>query len=109
MAERNKAREAMTIDYEPKEAYFAVRVQNDDMINAHIPPRSIVVFHKQREAQDGDIILALHNGAQVLRYYKTDGNEVYLMGASNNVFPIAVKCKDMFTILGKAVEIRVEV
>lgn len=104
-----KQREFVRVDYEPRDDYFAVRITNDDMKNAHIPNGAVVILHKQRYAKNGDIVLALHNGEQVLRYYKESGEDLYLTPANNELLPVAVKKTDDFLILGKVLEIRVEV
>lgn len=104
-----KQREFVRVDYEPRDEYFAVRVHNDDMKNAHIPKGAIVILHKQSYADNGDIVLAVHNGEQVFRYYKESGESVYLTPANNELLPVIIGSADELLILGKAVEIRVEV
>ena len=102
-------REGVRIDYEPRDEYFVVRVHNDDMKNAHLPKGAVVVIHKQSYADNGDIILAVLNSEMVFRYYKKNGESVYLMPANNEILPCIVGGGDSLLILGKVKEIRIEV
>ncbi len=98
-------RDFLTCDYDN---CLAVRVQNDEMKGAFIPSGAVVVVHKQNTANDGDIILAAHNGAQFFRYYKTNGQTKYLAAANGEIPPVIIGENDDFIILGKVVEIRIE-
>lgn len=87
---------------------LAVRVQNDDMKSAFIPCGAVVVVHKQSTANNGDIVLVAHNGTQYFRYYKTNGQTKYLAAANGEIPPVIIGESDDFIILGKVVEIRIE-
>ena len=95
------------INYKPANEYFALRVFGDSMINAGIKERTILICHKQTYANNGDIVVALYNGAQTVKYYKEDekGNK-YLVPANNNYLPIPITEKDEILILGKVKEAR---
>lgn len=95
------------INYKPANEYFALRVFGDSMINAGIKQNTILICHKQRYANNGDIVVALYNGAQTVKYYKEDekGNK-YLVPANNNYLPIPITEKDEILILGKVKEAR---
>lgn len=108
MTERKK-RETVRIDYGTNTDFFAVRIASNDMKNAHIQKGAIVILHKQSYAQNGEIVLALHNGKLCFRYYVVNGNDLYLTAANNDILPVAVKNTDDFLILGKVCEIRIEV
>ena len=95
-------------DYAPS-GYFAVRITSDELTNAHIPKGAILILQKQRQAVDGDIVLAVHNGKVVFRYYKPRGERLYLTAAHNDILPIAVEKDDDLLVLGKVKEIRFEV
>lgn len=88
---------------------FAVRYDNDSMINANIPRGAVVLVQKQRTAQNGDIILAAHGGGVYIRYYQENDGEKYLIPANNAFLPVVVKAADNFAILGKVIEIRLGV
>ena len=95
------------INYKPANEYFALRVFGDSMINAGIKERTILICHKQTYANNGDIVVALYNSAQTVKYYKEDekGNK-YLVPANNNYLPIPITEKDEILILGKVKEAR---
>ena len=101
-------RQTVSIDYGTSKDFFAIRIVNDDMKNAHVQRGAIVIVHKQRYANDGEIVLALYNGKLLLRYYKESGDDIYLTAANNDILPFIVRNTDDFTILGKICEIRFE-
>lgn len=102
-------RTTVSIDYGTKTEYFAIRVVDDDMINAHFQRGAVVIIRKQRYASDGEIVLVLYNGKVCLRYFKENGEDLYLTAANNEILPVLVRKTDDFTILGKVCEIRFEV
>lgn len=95
------------INHKPKDEYFALKVFGDSMINAGIPDGAILIVHKQSYAESGNIVVALLNNEQTVKYFKTMGNDMYLVPANNNYLPIPIRNTDNFLILGKVVEIRV--
>ena len=95
------------INHRPKEEYFALKVFGDSMINAGIPDGAILIVHKQPYADNGNIVVAFLNGEQTVKYFKTMNEDMYLVPANNNYFPIPIRKTDDFMILGKVVEIRV--
>lgn len=101
-------RQTVSIDYGTSKDFFAIRIVNDDMKNAHVQRGAIVIVHKQRYASDGEIVLVLYNGKLLLRYYKASGDEIYLTAANNDIMPFIVRKTDDFTILGKICEVRFE-
>lgn len=102
------SKDTMQIEYGTNREYFAVRVANEDMKNANINRGAIVVIRKQRFAESGNIVLALHNGKVCFRYYKEQDGEIYLTAANNEILPVLVRKTDNFMILGKACEIRIK-
>ena len=95
------------INHKPKEEFFALRVFGDSMINAGIPDGAILIVHKQSYAENGNIVVAFINGEQTVKYLKFSGDDMYLVPANNNYLPIPVRKTDEFLILGKVVEIRI--
>lgn len=108
VANTQRQRTTVQIDYGGNKEYFAVRVAGDDMVNAHCPKGAILILRKQRFAEDGNAIIALHNGKLRFCFYKTNGKEVYLTAANNNILPVLVQPTDEFIILGKVCEVRQE-
>ncbi len=95
------------INHKPKEEYFALKVFGDSMINAGIPDGAILIVHKQAYAENGNIVVAFLNGEQTVKYLKFMGDDMYLVPANNNYLPIPIRKTDDFLILGKVVEIRI--
>lgn len=95
------------INYKPKEEYFALRVFGDSMINAGIPDGAVLIVHKQSYVENGNIVVAFLNGEHTVKYFKTMEDDIYLVPANNNYLPIPVRKDDEFLILGRVVEIRI--
>lgn len=95
------------ISYRPKEEYFALRVHGQSMKNAGIFDRSVVVCHKQENAESGEIVVAMLNGEQTVKRLKLVDKRIVLMPENPDFDPIFVSEKDELIILGKVVEVRV--
>lgn len=88
--------------------YFYVLIDDDEMINAGIEKESFVLIHKQRYAENGQIIVCSINGKGFLKRYKTTGDLVILLSESQKSEPIILKSKEFdsksTTIIGVAVQ-----
>jgi len=81
---------------------FALKVKGDSMINAGIFEGDVVIVNPQKDANNGEIVVALlDNEATLKRYKRIDGN-ISLMPENDNYSPIAVNKSDNFSIVGKA-------
>ena len=86
------------VEYMPNEETFMLKVKGESMINAGIFNGDNVLVKKQRNAENGDIVVALvDDSATVKTFYKEDG--YYRLQPENDTMdPIIVKeC----SILGK--------
>ena len=68
--------------------YFALRVRGESMLNAGILPGDLVVVHQQREAHNGEIIVALIEDEATVKRLKRKGSEVWLMPENDAYSPI---------------------
>lgn len=96
------------ISRRPAEDYFALRVHGDSMKNVGIVDKSIIVCHKQETAESGEIVVAMLNGEQTVKRLKVHGDNIYLMPENPDFLPIPVTPTDNLVILGKVVELRVD-
>lgn len=96
------------ISRRPAEDYFALRVHGDSMKNVGIVDKSIIVCHKQETAESGEIVVAMLNGEQTVKRLKVHGANIYLMPENPDFLPIPVTPTDDLVILGKVVELRVD-
>ena len=94
------------INREPKDEYFALRVNGESMINAGIHHNSILIVHKQPYAENGNVVVALLNGEQTVKRFKLYGENIFLMPENPAFEPIPVLKGSDFFILGKVVEVR---
>lgn len=85
---------------------FALRVQGESMIKAHIQHNDIVIAKRDATVYSNDIVVALIDGedATVKRYDKKDHK--ILLKPENNNFSIQEYDESRVNILGKVVEIR---
>ena len=68
--------------------YFALRVRGESMLNAGILPGDLVVVHLQREAHNGEIVVArIEDDATVKRLQRRNG-EVWLLPENDAYEPI---------------------
>lgn len=70
---------------------FILRVQGESMINAGIFDGDKIVVHKQENAENGEIVVAMIDGeATVKRFYK-EKNQIRLQPENDFMSPIIVK------------------
>lgn len=88
-------------NYKPANEYFALQVEGESMKNAGIRHGSIVTVHRQDDANDGDIVVALVDSqdATVKRFKKLD-NAIVLMPDNPDYQPIVITPGIEFHILG---------
>jgi len=67
-----------------KEKTFILEVKGDSMIEAHIDEGDLVIAERAQIARDGDIVVAEVDGAWTLKYFKTDGQKIWLRPANKN-------------------------
>jgi len=93
--------------------YFYLRVQGDSMKNIGMVEGSLVLFHKQQYADDGEIVACLVGGdsATVKRFRRAKKN-IYLMPENEEYTPIKLTTDDFESgearILGVACEIKIK-
>jgi repressor LexA len=93
--------------------YFYLRVRGDSMKNIGMIEGSLVLFHKQQYAEDGEIVACLVGGdcATVKRFRRSKKN-VYLVPENEDYQPIKLTTDDFESgearILGVACEIKIK-
>lgn len=71
-----------------KEKTFLLEVKGDSMIEAHIDEGDLVIAERAQAARNGDIVVAEVDGGWTLKYYRTDGQKVWLEPANRHLKPI---------------------
>jgi repressor LexA len=76
---------------------FALEVRGDSMIGDHICDGDMILLEKVREAQDGDIVVALVTGSETTlkRFYCEPGDMVRLQPANAALKPILLPAQDV--------------
>jgi repressor LexA len=83
---------------------FALRVEGDSMLGAHILPGDLVVVRRQESAVPGDIIVALVDDEATVKRFGREGGKVVLRPENPAVPPLVFQEGDRgLQILGKVV------
>ncbi len=70
------------------EDYFALRVRGESMLGAGIYPDDLVVVHRQIEAVNGEIVVALFEEEATVKTLSRKNGEVWLLPANPDYEPI---------------------
>jgi SOS regulatory protein LexA len=71
-----------------KEKTYLLEVDGDSMIEAHIADGDMVLVEKTDHARDGDIVIADVDGEFTMKYFRKEGNTVWLEPANKDFKPI---------------------
>ncbi len=76
---------------------YALRVQGQSMIDEHIMDGDVVVVHGRQSAENGEMVIALVNGAEatVKRFYREAGGWVRLQPANPEMRPMRFQERDL--------------
>ena len=84
-----------------KKSIFTLKVSGDSMINVGIYDNDIVIVQKQKEAQNGDIVVAMNEENEVtLKTFYKEKNYIRLQPENDHLEPIIL---NNVTIIGKAI------
>jgi repressor LexA len=73
---------------------FALRVQGDSMVGAHIIDGDIVILEDSKEVHNGDIVAALIDGETTLKRYVMEHGRPYLK-AENPRYPNLIPAREL--------------
>lgn len=68
--------------------HFALRVRGESMLNAGILPGDLVVVHRQQEARNGEIVVALFEDEATVKTYQRRDGQVWLLPENPDYEPI---------------------
>ncbi len=68
--------------------HFALRVRGESMLNAGILPGDLVVVHRQQEAHNGEIVVALFEDEATVKTYQLRDGHVWLIPENPEYQPI---------------------
>jgi repressor LexA len=76
---------------------YALRVRGQSMIDEHIVDGDVVVVHGRQTAENGEMVIALVNGAEatVKRFYRESGGWVRLQPANTEMQPMRFQERDL--------------
>lgn len=82
--------------------HFALKVRGESMLNAGILPGDLVVVHRQQEARNGEIVVALFEDEATVKTYRHKDGHIWLMPENPEYEPID---GDGCQILGRVVAV----
>lgn len=100
-------------EVDDEDDYFYLKVRGDSMKNIGMVDGSLVLFHKQQYAEDGEIVACLVGGdsATVKRFHRVR-KTVYLLPENEDYKPICLSTDDFESgearILGVAREVKIK-
>lgn len=76
---------------------FALQVQGSSMIDEHIVDGDYVVVHGKQSAENGEMVIALVNGAEatVKKFYRETGGWIRLQPANQSMQPLRYQERDV--------------
>ncbi len=84
---------------------FLLRVEGQSMTGAGIDEGDFLVVRPQKDASDGEIVVAMLNGEATVKRFFRDGNAVVLRPENPSMEPIRVSEGTEFEIIGKVVSV----
>ena len=93
--------------------YFYLKVLGDSMKNIGMVNGSLVLFHKQQYAEDGDIVACLVGGdSATVKRFRRSQKTIYLIPENEEYEPIRLSTDDFESgearILGIAKEVKIK-
>jgi len=85
----------------PFENPVALRVQGYSMKDAGIRPGDVVLLRAQKDARNGDTVVAWHNGGLTVKTLSLQGRRVRLLPANPTYKEMEVRKEDDFAIVGR--------
>ncbi len=82
---------------------FGLRVRGDSMINSGILEGDIVIVNQQKNANNGEIVVAMVDGESTMKRFKKTGEKIFLIPENDNYPVIKLNKKQNFLIIGKVV------
>ena len=71
-----------------KSATYLLQVKGDSMIDEGIKEGDLVLVERRGDPKDGDIVIAEVDGGWTMKYFRKQGNKVFLEPANKNYKPI---------------------
>lgn len=82
---------------------FGLKVSGDSMINAGILEGDLVIVSPQKDAANGDIVVALLQDEATMKRFLTLDNKIYLKPENEKYNLIEVEDREDFSIIGKVI------
>ncbi len=82
---------------------FGLKVRGDSMINAGILEGDLVIVSPQKQASNGDIIVALLGDEATMKRFQIEDGRIFLIPENEKYEPIPVNNTEEFSIVGKVI------
>ena len=90
-------------EYMPNKQTFMLVVQGDSMVNAGIFSGDYVVVEKQKNAENGDKIVALVEDSATIKTFYKEKDHIRLQPENDYMDPIVIHPEQQFQVLGKVI------
>jgi len=84
---------------------FGLKVSGDSMVNAGILEGDLVIVSPQKNAVNGDIVVALLHDEATMKRFEIKENKIYLVPENEKYRPIEVDNVEEFSIIGKVISV----
>lgn len=82
---------------------FGLKVRGDSMINAGILEGDLVIIQPQKEAVNGEIVVALIGDEATMKKYVVEENKIFLVPENEKYEAIVIENDEDFSIIGKVI------
>lgn len=82
---------------------FGLKVRGDSMINAGILEGDLVIIQPQKEAVNGEIVVALIGDEATMKRYVVEENKIFLVPENEKYEAIVIENDEDFSIIGKVI------
>jgi repressor LexA len=88
---------------EKRESTYILEVDGDSMIDAHITHGDLVIAERNTKAKNGQIVIAEIDGEWTIKFFRQEGNKVWLEPANKKYKPIYPSCELKISAIVKGV------
>lgn len=82
---------------------FGLKVRGDSMVNAGILEGDLVIIQPQKEAANGEIVVALIGDEATMKKYVVEENKIFLVPENEKYEAIIIENDEDFSIIGKVI------
>jgi repressor LexA len=86
-------------------SYYLLRVRGDSMVGDGIGEGALLVYERRKDARDGQMVVALMDGQNIVRWLYHEGNRIRLQPLNHDHPPIYFEHERQVDVQGVVVGI----